>query len=47
MGKRQFHFIEDPEEEVSRNFWVVRMIICGDIAGCAASAYILLNVARA
>jgi hypothetical protein len=47
MGKRQFHFIEDPEEEVSRNFWVVRMIICGVIAGCAASAYILLNVARA
>jgi hypothetical protein len=47
MGKRQFHFIEEPEEEVSRNYWMVRMIICGVIAGCAASAYILLNFTRA
>jgi hypothetical protein len=46
MGKRQFNFIEDPEEEVSRNYAMVRMIICGVIAGFAASAYILLNFAK-
>ncbi len=47
MGKRNFNFIEDEDaDDVPRNYWMVRMVICGFIAGCAASAYILINYTK-